>query len=113
VIKAAVQYTHWPTLGLGVLAFVIMYGLRRIDRRIPNVLVAVAVTTIISWATGYERNIKAPVQSVSSKEAQQLVGKFNDAVNEINKLANDRAALSPRISEAEEQFGPHSRAALI
>ena len=112
VIKAALQYTHWPTLGLGVLAFVIMYGLRRIDRRIPNVLVAVAVTTIISWATGYERNIKAPVESVSSKEAQQLVGQFNDAVNEINKLGNDRAALSPRISEAEEQFGPHSRAAL-
>jgi sulfate permease, SulP family len=112
VIKAAVQYTHWPTLGLGVLAFVIMYGLRRIDRRIPNVLVAVAVTTIISWATGYERNIKAPVESVSSKEAQQLVGQFNDAVNEINKLANDRAALSPRISDAEEQFGPHSRAAI-
>jgi SulP family sulfate permease len=112
VIKAALQYTHWPTLGLGVLAFVIMYGLRRIDRRIPNVLVAVAVTTIISWATGYERNFKAPVESVSSKEAQQLVGQFNDAVNEINKLANDRAALSPRISEAEEQFGPHSRAAL-
>ncbi len=41
VIKAAIAHTHWPTLALGVLAFVLMYGLRRIDRRIPYVLVAV------------------------------------------------------------------------
>ncbi len=60
VIKAAMVHTHWPTLALGVAAFVIMYGLRWIDRRIPYVLVAVAVTTAISWAIGYENNVRVP-----------------------------------------------------
>jgi sulfate permease, SulP family len=108
VLKAALNFTHWPTLGLGVLAFVIMYGLRRIDRRIPYVLVAVVVTTLISWATGYENNARVPVASIVSQEARKLVEDFDAAVNEVNRLAADRAALSPRISEAEQQNGPHS-----
>ena len=112
VVKAAISFTHWPTLGLGVLAFVIMYGLRRIDRRIPYVLIAVVVTTLISWATGYENNFKAPVASIASQNARQLITEFNAGVDEINKLAADRAALAPAITEAEEKYGRHSTAVL-
>jgi SulP family sulfate permease len=112
VIKAAIGFTHWPTLGLGVLAFVIMYGLRKLDRRIPYVLVAVVVTTVISWATGYEKNVKVPVAAIVSQDAQRLITDFNSAVNEINKLAEERAALTPAISEAEERHGRHSTAVL-
>jgi sulfate permease, SulP family len=108
VIKAAIHYTHWPTLALGVLAFVLMYGLRRLDRRIPYVLVAVVVTTLISWATGYEKNVKAPLQSVMSSEAQTLIKEFNGAVREMEKLGADRAALVPKITEAEETHGRFS-----
>lgn len=108
VLKAAVHYTHWPTLALGALAFALMYGLRRLDRRIPYVLVAVVVTTLISWATGYERNVKAPVQTLMSKDAQQLVREFNGAVKEIERLGAERAALAPRIVQAEETHGRFS-----
>ncbi|GLI33225.1 SulP family inorganic anion transporter [Desulforhabdus amnigena] len=108
VILAALNYTHWPTLGLGVLAFVIMYGLRRIDKRIPYVLAAVVVTTIISWATGYERNVKAPVSAIVSGDVQRLIHDFNAAVNENNRLAAERTNLTPRITEAEETHGVHS-----
>ncbi len=48
VLKAAGYYTHWPTLLMGMLAFVIMSGLKRIAWRLPNVLAAVAVKTILS-----------------------------------------------------------------
>ena len=85
-----------------------MYGLRRIDRRIPYVLVAVVVTTLISWATGYEKNIKVPLEAIASQDARKLIVDFNAAVNGINQLAADRAALAPQISEAEQQSGPHS-----
>jgi SulP family sulfate permease len=112
VISAAVDYTHWPTLALGLLAFLIMYGLRRINRRIPNVLVAVAVTTLISWATGYEHNAKIPLSAISDQNTRQLVVEFNKATNEIKKLGDDRSALAPKISEAEETYGRHSAEAL-
>jgi sulfate permease, SulP family len=109
VIKAAMAYTHWPTLALGVLAFVIMYGLKRLDRRIPNVLVAVAVTTLISWATGYEHNVKVGLDTIVNQDVHKLIGDFNSAVKEMNKLGEERAALSPKIAEAEEAYGRHSR----
>jgi len=89
-----------------------MYGLKRVDRRIPNVLVAVAVTTIISWATGYEHNAKVNLDSIKNQETQHRINEFNTTVKEMNKLGEDRAALSPKIVETEEQAGPHARATL-
>ncbi|MDP4726068.1 MAG: SulP family inorganic anion transporter, partial [Desulfobacterales bacterium] len=56
VIKAAVHYTYWPTLLMGVFAFAVMYGLKWLSPRIPNVLVAVVITTCISWATGFQHD---------------------------------------------------------
>ena len=54
VLKAAYEYTHWPTLAMAVLAFAIMWGLKRLNPKIPNVLIAVVITTVISWAIGFE-----------------------------------------------------------
>ena len=45
VVSAAMEWTHLPTLGMAVLAFAIMFGLRRLNPRLPNVLIAVVITT--------------------------------------------------------------------
>ncbi|MCK8600746.1 SulP family inorganic anion transporter [Desulfoferrobacter suflitae] len=112
VIKAATHYTHWPTLGLGLLAFGIMYGLRRLNPKIPYVLVAVAVATIISWATGFEKNQKVPLQDVMFQPARAYIEQFNSAVNEFEELGRQRAELSPQVTRAEESYGHNSREAL-
>jgi len=112
VVKAAAVHTHWPSLGLGVLAFVIMYGLRWINRKIPYVLVAVAVTTLISWGTGFEKNVKVSMDQIADEHVHTLVRNFNAAIAEIDELSAERAALSPEISRAEENLGPHSPTAL-
>ena len=41
--------THWETLVMGVLAFVIMMGTKKYLPKLPGVLMAVAVTTLLSW----------------------------------------------------------------
>jgi MFS superfamily sulfate permease-like transporter len=112
VIKAAMVYTHWPSLALGIFAFVIMYGLRRFDKRIPYVLVAVVATTVISWGMGFEHNVKIPVSAVLCPDTQVLVRNFNNAVNEGNDLAAGRASLTPQITQAEATYGIHSAQAL-
>ncbi len=43
VVQAAMRFTHWPTFFLGALAFAIMYTLKRVAPRVPNVLMAVAI----------------------------------------------------------------------
>ena len=112
VVKAALSYTHWPTLALGVAAFVIMYGLRRINKRIPYVLVAVVVTTVISWATGYEKNVRVPVDTIASSDCRDLIVRFNAASSESIELARKRSELSPKLSGAEKQYGSHSKEAM-
>ncbi len=56
VCQEALVYTHWPTLVLAVLAFIIMRGLKRLNPKLPGVLVAVVITALISWAMGFENN---------------------------------------------------------
>jgi SulP family sulfate permease len=53
-IQAAMQHTHWTTFAVGVLAFTIMVLMRKFTPKAPNVLVAVAVTTILSWSMGFQ-----------------------------------------------------------
>jgi MFS superfamily sulfate permease-like transporter len=112
VIRAALVYTHWETLALGAGAFVIMYVLRRINSRIPYVLVAVAMTTIISWATGYENNVRVPVDMIASKQCRDFIAQFNAAEKESRELAQTRAELTPRLAAAEERHGSQSKDAL-
>ncbi len=46
--------THVPTLIFGAVAFAIMWILKRYVPKVPNVLVAVALTTVASWLLGFE-----------------------------------------------------------
>ncbi|MBU0756384.1 MAG: sodium-independent anion transporter, partial [Planctomycetes bacterium] len=69
VIVAAVHFTHWPTVGMAALAFGIMWGLKRLNPKIPSVLVAVLVTTLLSWSLGFEHNRTVPLSAIRSQEA--------------------------------------------
>ena len=46
--------THWPTLAMGVVAFAMMWAMKKYAPKVPGVLVAVVLTTLVSWAIGYE-----------------------------------------------------------
>ncbi|MEZ4526848.1 MAG: SulP family inorganic anion transporter [Desulfobacterales bacterium] len=100
VCKAAAHYTHWPTLIMGVLAFAVMYGLKKLYPKVPNVLVAVALTTLISWGMGFEHNATVRMESIASPEAQQAVAEFNKAVNAMPEMAKERTRLTQQMEEA-------------
>ena len=91
VIRAAVDYTHWPTLGMAVLAFSIMIGLKKLNPRIPNVLVAVVVTTVLSWAMGFEKKEEVPLSSIVSEATGQLITTFDETVAEREEIERLRA----------------------
>ncbi|MEW8193467.1 MAG: SulP family inorganic anion transporter, partial [Candidatus Thiodiazotropha sp.] len=52
-ILAAVDSTHGSTLGMAILAFGIMWGIRRYAPNLPGVLIAVVITTLIAWLAGF------------------------------------------------------------
>ncbi len=102
VVESAFFYTHWPTFIMGAAAFVIMYGLRWFNPRIPNVLVAVVITTVASWAIGFEHNAKVELNSIAAPAIQQDIVQFNQAVNEIDALANQRTLAYEEAAEVKK-----------
>ncbi|MGC8579438.1 MAG: SulP family inorganic anion transporter [bacterium] len=105
VIKAALISTHWLTFLFAVLAFLIMIVLRRINPRIPNVLVAVVITTLLSWAMGFERNYKCSIEQINSAEIKNTIMEFNKTIDIIDEQTNLKNALNKEIKQKEKQHG--------
>ena len=54
VIEAAMVNTHLLTLYIAILSLAILWGVRRFTPKLPNVLIAVVITTLISWWIDFE-----------------------------------------------------------
>jgi MFS superfamily sulfate permease-like transporter len=93
VIQAAYDYTHWPTLLYGIGAVALMVILKRINPKIPAVLVAVAITTLLSWATGFNKDAQVPLSAVYAPGIEETLKKFNEAVTMITHHGQERADL--------------------
>ena len=90
VLAAAIDYTHLPTFLLAVFAFAIMAGLKKINPRIPSVLVAVVVTTLISWLTGYQQNMKVEINDIYMIEAQKNIYRYNQALTDLDDAVREK-----------------------
>lgn len=99
VAQAAIDFTHIPTLMYGIAAIVIMVVLRRINPRIPNVLIAVAITTILSYFTHFNNDQKVEVSAIQYPGLIEKIATFNETVGAIESLGNTRAAIGLQIDE--------------
>ena len=106
VVKATGHFLHWPTLLMGALAFIIMYGLKRIAPRLPNVLVAVGITTILSWILGFEHNAVVDSAAIRSKKVHQAIEEFNRSVESALRLTTKRAHLIQGLRAGTAPPGP-------
>lgn len=99
VFEAAFNYTHLPTLAFGIAAVIIMAGLKKINPRIPNVLVAVSLTTVISYFIGFNNDINVSVKSIKEPIVASEIVKFNGIVNRIKTVSDERATRSLQIDQ--------------
>lgn len=102
VCKAATHYTHWPTFFMGTLSFAIMYLLKKFYPKVPNVLVAVSVTIIISWTMGFEHSKPSPLTAINSAEVQADIQEFNRLTSELPPLADQRTQIGVTIDKAKQ-----------
>jgi len=103
----AFKSTHWPTLALAVLAFAIMYFLKRLNRKIPNVLAAVLITTIIAKFTGYEKNVSVSQEQIISQSFTETADRFNHSLADLDSLMGVKVAISSELKKAEKGSGKH------
>ncbi len=112
VIQAAMDYTHWPSLVMGVAAFAVMAGLKRLNPRLPYVLVAVAASILVAWATGFEHNTKSDLAAIQSPRVRELIQQFNAANRRVDELAEARVRLTQAEAQAVKDSGERSLAVL-
>ncbi len=105
VVEAAMVYIHWPTLLTGLAAIGIMYGLKRLNPRIPSVLIAVIITTLFSWLTGYEHNAKMPLESIRNTRVHETIKVFNQDLKRLEELTTSRSALFSRMDDLKAAHG--------
>lgn len=99
VAKAAMDYTHMPTLIYAVSAVAIMATLKKYAPKVPNVLVAVLITTVISYFTGFNNDAAVDVSAVQLPGFTDKVHEFNQATELIETRGGERAALGKAADE--------------
>ena len=96
---------HLPTLAMGVGAMALMWGLKKYAPKMPGVLIAVVLTTVISWAIGFEQNSKGTIAHVTDPELRAQVDKVVGAVAEVDRLNNEIAAKNEALNTAVKAGG--------
>jgi MFS superfamily sulfate permease-like transporter len=99
VAQAAMDYTHIPTLIYACSAVAIMVVLKKINPRIPNVLVAVAITTVISYFTGFNNDVKVDVSALQAPAVADTITQFNETTVQIKTYGQERADLGKKADE--------------
>lgn len=96
--------THLPTLLMGILAVALMWGVKRYRPKWPGVLIAVVVTTVMSWAIGFARDGAAKVDQIVNAEARTLV---NELARTDHRVAEINAEIAGKAGQLEEQSKAH------
>lgn len=99
VVISAIDYTHIPTLLIGLLSIGIMFFMKRYFPRLPNVLFAVVVTIFIAYFIGFENNKTTTISNIESKSAIIIINKFNSSIDKLNKLSEDLTLVNKDLDE--------------
>ncbi|GAB1393883.1 hypothetical protein MASR1M60_20470 [Rhodocyclaceae bacterium] len=90
--------THLPTLAMSAFALALMLGLKKVKALSkPSVLIAVVITTLVSYAVGFEQKTKAKADEIDDPTVQSLVIGYINVDDNIRDLS---AILTTKSSEA-------------
>ena len=104
--------THLPTLAMGAAAIAIMWVIRKKAPKLPGVLIAVALTTTVSWFIGFERNTTATVEQFAEPEAKTLLAEFVRTEERIREINAQLGAKGSELKEVLKEKGELSHEAV-
>ncbi|MHC4660718.1 MAG: SulP family inorganic anion transporter [Planctomycetota bacterium] len=108
VIVAAFHYTHWPTFGMAALSFAIMYGFKKLNPRIPNVLIAVAVAITLSWMIGFEKKSSISINQLESSELRDTIRNYNKLLANLDESGRRRVETNDKLKKILSSNGSDS-----
>ncbi len=100
--------THMLTLAMGALAIVLMWAVKKFKPKWPGVLIAVVLTTTLSWAIGYEHNASGKVAQVTDVELKAMIEDVARATQRQDELAASKAVKAAELKTVQHEQGAHS-----
>jgi len=94
--------THIPTLVMGVSAFAIMWGLKKYAPKMPGILIAVTITTVASFAIGFEHNGKGRIDDIADAEVKLLANEFSQTEAKIDEIGQRVSAKSAELKQQQK-----------
>jgi SulP family sulfate permease len=92
--------THLPTLLMGVLAIGIMWGLKKYRPKWPGVLIAVVLTTLLSWGIGFERNATVSIERVADTNLRAMVEEVAEGIEKLKQLNDEKLSWAKELKGA-------------
>jgi SulP family sulfate permease len=107
-LKEALLRVHWPTLVMAVIALLIMFVLKRVKPKWPNIIIALIITTLLSWFFRFERvDIIRPVNIVNHT-IRAITESQIDFQKEITNLQAQLKFAELALAKTQKEFGDYS-----
>jgi SulP family sulfate permease len=100
--------THLPTLAMGALGIAIMWAIKRYKPKWPGVLIAVVVTTVLSFAIGFEKNAAGRMDQIADPALRTMVEGVAAAAKRQDDMAAAKAVKATELKAVEREEGKHS-----
>jgi MFS superfamily sulfate permease-like transporter len=100
-----VPHLHWLTLAFATGTWALIAGVRRISPTLPGVLIAVAISTGISAAIGYDDTAEVSPDQVHDAPLLTEIDSFRHKKQRINEITGEISALNRQIKELIEAGG--------
>jgi len=94
--------THLPTLAMGVGAMLLMWALKKYAPKLPGVLIAVVLSTLLAWAIGFEKNAAGSLEHLHDPLLRAQVEKVVAADTELARLRGELAQINANLLQAEK-----------
>jgi SulP family sulfate permease len=96
-----ISLTHLPTLAMSIFALALMLALKKLAPK-PSVLIAVVVTTVLSYAVGFEHKSKGSPDEIVDPHAQQGVITYIETADHIAALNTVITKVSGKLRAAKK-----------
>ncbi len=106
IFKGAFSYVYWPTLAMGFGSLALMLLLKRLNPKIPNVLVAVALTTIIAKYSDYYKEAKITLNQMKYPGLEELIKTYNEKVQTLQNITQTRSLIAKRVTKINKKETP-------
>jgi sulfate permease, SulP family len=97
---------HWPTIAMAAVAAAIILAARRYAPTWPGMLAAVALTTAISWAIGFERNTLAGTAQFEGATARSVTVQVTAAARRIADMNENIYQRRAELQALAQEFAP-------